>query len=72
MDDIAIETPHIYVALEDRQVTYQAMVAKVEDKIVDQFISILIDPRSTHSYVNPKVVESCRLERKKHSKSWLV
>ena len=33
---------------------------------------MLIDPRSTHSYVSPKVVESCSLGKVKHNKSWLV
>ena len=41
-------------------------------KIAKQSISILIDPGSSHSYVTPKVVESCSLRKMKHDKSWLV
>jgi len=37
-----------------------------------QPISILIDPGSIHSYIHPKIVESCSLEKSKHGKSWLV
>ena len=32
----------------------------------------MIDLESTHSYVSPKVVESCSLGKVKHNKSWLV
>ena len=37
-----------------------------------QSISILIDPGSTHSYINPNIVEICDFKKTKHSKSWLV
>ena len=41
-------------------------------KIVEQSISVLIDPGSTHSYINPTIVEFCAFKKLKHSKSWLV
>ena len=41
-------------------------------KIVEQYISILIDPGSTHSYITPRVVENCAFKNLKHRKSWLV
>ena len=41
-------------------------------KIVDQSVSILIDPSSTHSYITPRVVEVCAFNKLKHSKSWLA
>ena len=47
----------IYVALEDCQVDHQSTVVEVVGKIVDQYVSILIDPGSTHSYITPRVVE---------------
>ena len=47
-------------------------MVEVAGKIVDQSISILIDPGSTHSYISPRVVEVCSLRKVKHSKSWLV
>lgn len=59
MEDVAKETTRIYAMLEDQEVAYQVVVVKVEGKISKQSNSILIDPRSTHSYENPKVVESC-------------
>ena len=59
MEDVTRVTPHIYAALEYQQAAYQASMVKVEGRISKQYISILIDLGSTHSYVNPKVVESC-------------
>ena len=32
----------------------------------------MIDPWSTHSYINPKIVEICAFKKLKHSESWLV
>ena len=46
----------IYATLEDRQTDHQSTVVEVAGKIVEQSISILIDPGSTHSYITPRVV----------------
>ena len=48
------------------------MVVEVEGKIVLQSVSILIDPRYTHSYITPKIVEICTFKKLKHSESLLV
>ena len=32
----------------------------------------MIDPRSTHSYITPIIVEICAFKKLKHRKSWLV
>ena len=32
----------------------------------------MIDPGSTHSYITPRVVESCAFKKVKHRKYWLV
>jgi hypothetical protein len=47
-------------------------VVEIEDKINNTQISILIDPRATLSYITPDVVESNKLKKLKHAKSWLV
>ena len=69
---VARVVPRIYAALEDRQADHQSMVVEVAGKIIEQSISILIDPGYTHSYIAPRVVEVCALRKAKHSKSWLV
>ena len=51
--------PRIYAALEDLQEDHQSMVVEVAVKIVEQSVSILIDPSSTHSYITPRIVEIC-------------
>jgi hypothetical protein len=45
---------------------------EVEGKINDQPIAILIDSGSSHSYIDPKLVERFNLPRSKLGKSWLV
>ena len=39
---------------------------------IEQSVSILIDPGSTHSYITPRVVEIFSFKKVRHSKSWLV
>ena len=46
MGQVARIVPTIYAALEDRQVDHQSTVVEVAGKIVEQSISILIDPSS--------------------------
>ena len=72
MGQVARVVPRIYAALEDHQGDHQSTVVEVAGKIVDQSVSILIDPGSTHSYITPRVVEICAFKKVKHSKSWLV
>src|SRR5713226_2014168 len=69
---VARAVPRIYAALEDRQADHQSIVVEVVGKIVEQSVSILIDPGSTHSYITPRVVEMCAFKKVKHRKSWLV
>jgi hypothetical protein len=45
---------------------------EVEGMIINQNITILIDLGASHSYIDPKMVESLHLTRSKHGKSWLV
>jgi predicted aspartyl protease len=45
---------------------------EVEGMINNQTIVILIDSGASHSYIDPKMVESLHFPRSKHGKSWLV
>jgi predicted aspartyl protease len=45
---------------------------EVEGMINNQQFIILIDSGASHSYVDPRVVESFHLSRSKHERSWLV
>ena len=51
MDQVARAVPRIYVALEDHQADHHSTVVEVAGNIVEQSVSILIDPSSTHSYI---------------------
>ena len=64
--------PRIYAALEDRWVDHQSTVVEVASKVVEQSVSILIDPSSTHSYIAPRVVDICAFKKVRHNKSWLA
>ena len=69
---VARAVPRIYAALEDRQADHQSAVVEVAGKIVEQSVSILIDPSSTHSHITLRVVDICAFKKVKHKKSWLV
>ena len=43
-----------------------------EGMIKNHAFTILIDSGDIHSYVDPRVVESLQLSRRKHGKYWLV
>ena len=72
MGQVARDVPRIYAMLEDLQADHQLTMVEVAGKIVDQSVSILIDPNSTHSYIAPRVVDICAFKKVRHSKSWLV
>jgi hypothetical protein len=62
----------IYAALENKQVEYQSPVIKVEGKINNEPMEILIDYGASHSYTNSNIVERFHLQRSKYNKYWLV
>ena len=72
MGQVARAVPRIYAALEDHQEDHQSTMVEVAGNIVEQYVSILIDPGSTHIYITPRVVEICAFKKVKHIKSWLV
>jgi hypothetical protein len=47
-------------------------MVEIEGKINNTRISVLIDPGAMLSYITPDVVESNKLKKLKHAKSWLV
>ena len=57
--------------LEDHQEGHNSTMVELEGEIVEQTVSILIDPRSTHNYITPGLVEMCTLKKSKHRRSWL-
>ena len=62
----------IYAALDNKQAEFQSHMIEVEGMINNRPLIILIDSGASHSYVDPRVVESLHLTRSKHEKSWLV
>jgi hypothetical protein len=72
VEDMGSRMPRIYVALDNKQEEFQLHMIEVEGMINDLPLIILIDSGASHSYVDPRVVESLHLSRSKHEKSWLV
>jgi len=54
------------------QADHQASIIDMDGKLCDQVVSILNDPRSNYSYVNPNLVDKCGLNKEVHAESWLV
>ena len=59
-------------ALENRQADHQTSMVEVQGMIQNFYVSILIDPGSSLSYISPNIVEKCKLSLQKFVKSLLV
>ena len=71
VEDIA-RTTWIYAALEGRHANHQDTMVEIEGKILNTFVSILIDPDACWSYVAPNIVDICKLGKVKHGKPWMI
>ena len=60
VDDLS-RTPQIYATLYGRQRDHQATMVDIERKILNTYVSILIDPSACRSYVGPKILDICKL-----------
>jgi hypothetical protein len=72
MGNMGSRMPRIYVALDNKQAEFQSHMIEVGGMINNRPLVILIDLGANHSYVDPRVVESFHLMRRKHEKYWLV
>jgi hypothetical protein len=72
VEDMGSKMSRIYAALENKQAEFQSHMIEVEGMINNGPLVILIDSGASHSYVDPRVVESLHLTKRKHEKSWLV
>ena len=57
--DVGHSIPWIYAVVDNRQAYYQASIIEMDSKICDQVDSILIDPGSNYSYINPNLADKC-------------
>eukprot|EP00253_Pinus_taeda_P033918 PITA_33918 len=70
--DVGHSIPRIYADVDNMQVDHQASIIEIDDKLCDQIVSILIDPRSNYNYINHDLVDKCGLRKEVHEESWLV
>jgi hypothetical protein len=68
MEDMGRNVSGIYAALVNKQVDFQSHMIEVEGKINNQSIAIFIDSRDSHSYQDPKMVETFDFPRSKLGK----
>jgi hypothetical protein len=57
VEDMGGRMSRIYADLDKKKVEYQSPVIKVEGKIDNHPITILIDSGAIHSYINSNIVE---------------
>jgi hypothetical protein len=72
MEDMCISVPKIYANLDNKKCEFQSHMIKVEGNINKHPIDILIDSGTSHSYLDPKMVERFHLPRNKLGKPWMV
>jgi hypothetical protein len=72
VEDMSSRMSRIYAALDNKQAEFQSHMIEVEGMINNRPLVILIYSGASHSYVDPRVVESLHLTRNKHERSWLV
>jgi hypothetical protein len=72
VEDMGSRMSRIYAALDNKKVEFQSHMIEVGGMINNRPLVILIDSGASHSYVDPRVVESLHLTKSKHEKSWLV
>lgn len=70
--EVARSMPRTIVLLEDHQAYYQRTMIKLEGKLFNQSISLLVDVGAILSYVSPKVVGKCCLQTHKFKIPWMV
>ena len=70
--DVGQSIPQSYILLDNKQANHEESIIEMEHKLCDQVVSILIDPGSNYSYVNPHLVDKCGLRKEVHVESWLV
>ena len=65
-------TLRIYAAFDGRKPNHQATMVEIEGKVSNTSISIFIHPDASQSYVSPKIIETCKINKLKDEKPWLV
>jgi hypothetical protein len=56
MEDMGNRVPRIYATLDNNKVEFQSHMIEVEGMINNHSFIILMDPRASYSYIDPRVV----------------
>jgi hypothetical protein len=60
--------PRIYASLDNKKEEYQSPMIELKGKFENYPITILIDSRDRHSYINSNIVEIFHFQRSNHNK----
>jgi hypothetical protein len=63
VEDMGSRIPRIYAALDKKKAEFHSHMIEMEGMINNHAFTILIDSRASHSYIDPKMVESFHLPR---------
>jgi hypothetical protein len=72
MGDVGRNVHKSNAVVDGRQDDHQSTLVEVEGKVNNNHISSLIDLEASLSYVTPSLVDSNKIKKVKHTKSWLV
>ena len=72
VEDVGRSLHRINAVMDGQQDDHQSTVVDVQGKINNTLVSVLINLGATLSYVAPGVVDSNKLKKIRHEKSWLV
>jgi hypothetical protein len=69
---VARSVLQIYATLDNNQANHQVSVVEIAGMIFNHLLSVLIDPSSNLSYIAPRVVDKCKIQPQKQTKTSLV
>lgn len=75
INDISYNVPRISATLDGRQVDHHYTMVKVQGKfqrILCLCVCVLIDHRSTLSYISPTIIDKCEIKKAKQNRPCLV
>jgi hypothetical protein len=72
VEDMGSRILRIYASLDNKQDDFQSHVIEVEGMINKHTFTILINSGASHSYIDPRMLESFHFPKRKDGKYWLV
>jgi len=65
--DVFHSIPWTYASMDNKNVYHHASIIEMDGNLCVQVVSILIDPKSNYSYINPGLVDKFGLRKEVHA-----